>query len=94
MDVPKGKPDPMPRNTYSLSSVRNDGDWRINEFTLAVIMVVIIVVGVLVFNRLSPRNACQQYRFSQACIDQRFDECMATEKYSRSECIQLVGENK
>lgn len=34
------------------------------------------------------------YRYqqpSQACIDQRFDQCMATEKYSRSECAALVG---
>lgn len=34
------------------------------------------------------------YRYqqpSQACLDQRFDQCLATEKYSREECAALVG---
>lgn len=73
-----------------LSSVRNYGEWGLVEIALAIVAVLVVVIIILVlFSPGSP--VCQQSRDSQACLDERFAACMATEKYTRQECIILVG---
>ena len=57
--------------------------------------VVIVLIALLL---LRPADtACSTSTFSagannsQACLDERFDTCMATDKYTRQECIDLIG---
>lgn len=72
-----------------------DRFWGFVLWTIAIVgLVVIMATAAYLVDHLfihpAPYDVCT-ITTSQACLDKRFDACMATEKYSRAECIDLVG---
>lgn len=63
----------------------------------AMFLIVFVVVGAALLGMFGGGSASACWGvgnsdiLSQACIDERFDQCMAAERYTREECIQLVG---
>lgn len=74
--------------------------WSMDALIFA-IMLILIVVGLTVVGYGAsaifydpdyvPRPC--QYPKSMACIQERFDDCMVVETFSRNECIIIVGGN-
>lgn len=62
------------------------------------LLVIAVVVGLLLsagFNILGNalrKDTCSLFGDVVACQIQRVEECLAIEKYTREECVELVGE--
>lgn len=62
-------------------------------FITVMIVITFITIMLVVTFGLGSGSPCRGVGVdpaNQACIDERFDQCMATERYTREECIQLV----
>lgn len=87
---PAAPPD-MPGFTSLSSVIDDDPSFSKLEIVFGVLIVIAFAVLFLYITTFQQRTACQESVQSQACLDERFDTCMATEKYTRQECIDLVG---
>ena len=86
MGVPREKPKPI-------ASAYMDGSHPPASFVFVVAMLVAVLVVALIFIlsvAFQPPQACDNSA-SLACLDQRVEGCLALEKYTRQECIDLVG---
>lgn len=71
--------------------------WREAEWWERIIFTVFVgaialffVLAVPEMTKPQPQAVCADPR-SVACLDARVDKCLALEKYTRAECIQLIG---
>lgn len=64
-----------------------------DDFFIMVVFIAMIVaiVMVLIFAPRTPGDCTSALDSRQSCLDYRFDQCVATERYTRDECIRLVG---
>jgi hypothetical protein len=65
-------------------------------FILPVMMLVavfVIALIVILSVAFQPPQTCDNPA-SLACLDQRVTECLALEKYTVDQCVQLVGEGR
>ena len=86
MGVPKEKPKPIAR-AYMDGSHPNASFVFVVTMLVAVLVIALIVILSMAFQ---PSQVCDKPA-SLACLDQRVEECLALEKYTRQECIDLVG---
>jgi len=86
--VPEKKPKSKASDSYGMSDA--DG-CAVGLFGIVVLIVIIITVS----NYLSERraNICTD-PYSFQCVDHRVQECIESEKYSKEQCVILVGGNK
>lgn len=70
-------------------------DWipEPTPFHFSVLMLIVALIAVIVVLVLldAPPKPCSSNPYSQVCLDWRMDNCLATDRYTREECIQLVG---
>lgn len=60
------------------------------EYALFLILVAVVVI-VLVLVLSGSNSACFMDKTSFACKNQRVEECLKSEQYTREECIALIG---
>lgn len=58
------------------------------SFLIAVAMIAIAVIVLVAAS--TPSKPCRWNTIDQSCIDYRFAQCIATDKYSRLECAILI----
>ena len=78
---------------YELFWKDEDGASRIIVVMAGLGLIVIILFAVLLIVDPPARDACRgrYYDYSQECLDQRMDNCLESERYTRNECIVLIG---
>lgn len=59
----------------------------------SLILIGIIAIGFCIYMATRQPKPCDAPQ-SFSCIDQRVQECMASDKYSKEQCVILVGGNK
>lgn len=89
---PNYTPPPPPKTPGSIQVGRD----RLNVVTKSILIAIIILafaVGLwgIVATFTGDAPTCWNGRRSVACLDERVQECVALETYSRAECIELVG---
>ena len=62
----------------------------------ALILVLLLVVAIVAVSLITAMNepCSSEQDNSFACRDARVQECIASERYTRDECIALMGGNK
>lgn len=69
-----------------------NADWmdRLFIVSMVAIMLIAIIGAIVMWSNPAPVFPCAS-PISQTCIDYRMDACLRTERYTRQECIDLVG---
>lgn len=95
MNVPENKPEAKESDFY-VGYPPDAGNWKGEAFLGCFgFFIVLIVLIAVVHDYTQPRTVapCDRPK-SIACLDQRVQECMTLDKYSKDQCVILVGGNK
>ena len=96
-NVQEIKPKPKASDTFGNSErtilgLTEEEDRKAFIFVMG--LLIIVVIGFIFWmSQPHPANPCRNPQ-SFACLDQRVQECAASEKYTKEQCVILVGGNK
>jgi len=81
--------DDAPRTILGLTAEEDK-----NAFIFAMVLLFIVFIGFIVLmSQPHPVDPCDA-PLSFACLDRRVQECITSEKYTKEQCVVLVGGNK